>query len=235
MNGLNFDCQRLPPFLIGYFVDSKIGEREIIATVMDLVQRGMLFIVREGEYYTLRRVQQGGRNDFENKIISLISEDGQNIQAIMKLLRSNKSVIFKAFGEYLEQYYHKITEKKISLLFISLSVKVTVNEDVSGLRRTFGENKILPKLPEKDKKSLEELVAFLENHPVNPENISAEFMPYSIALGHNSYWMKEFGAESSQRDIVPDLAIPQNLQRPMERKSGFGVIYEKKDSVRPRE
>lgn len=34
---LNFDSQRLPPFLVGYLVDGRIGEREILATIMDMV------------------------------------------------------------------------------------------------------------------------------------------------------------------------------------------------------
>jgi hypothetical protein len=105
-------------------------------------------------------------------------------------------------------------------------MSVTVNEDVSELRRSFGENHILPKLPEKDKRTLSDLVAFLENNPVNPENISAEFLPYSIALGHNNYWMAKFEADAGQRNIVPDFF--EGMPRPNRpKKSGF--YYYKED------
>lgn len=151
----------------------------------------------------------------------------------MAAIRSSREEIFKMFEEYLWTYYESITRKKVSLLFISLTMRITVNEDVSELSRSFGENHILPKLPEKDKRALADLVAFLEGNPVNPENIAAEFMPYSIALGQNDFWMSEFHADPGQRNIVdyPEIMDPMP-KRP--RKTGVGFYYHKSDKRTPR-
>jgi hypothetical protein len=156
----------------------------------------------------------------------LIPDDDQDPRDLMATLRSHKAGIIEAFHDYLDEYYQGITERKVSFLFISFTVKTTVNEDISEFKGTFGDDKVLPRLPAEDKKALSELLSFLERFPVNPENISAEFMPYAIAFGQNDYWMGVFGADDKQRDLIPEPDFPGFPGEGFQQGSGLSFYHE---------
>jgi hypothetical protein len=90
MAKLNFDSQRLPPFIVGYLVDGKIGEREIVATIMDLVQRGIIFIRKDGDWYLLRTERNKAKNQFEQIILSVLGQDEHGAESAMSAIRSKR-------------------------------------------------------------------------------------------------------------------------------------------------
>ena len=197
MKRLNFDSQRLPPFLVGYFIDSKVGEREIVASIMNLIIRGDIFLHKKEDKYYVRKVGTNPKNRFEELILENIDEDEIRTIDVMRGLRARKKEIYEEFKNYLEIRYNELTKKKKSNFFLSFSFKLfSGDKTLHELERTYGENHILPILPEEDKRSLLELTRFLKEHPVNEGNVAAEFMPYSIALGLNNFWMRQFTNKS---------------------------------------
>ena len=112
MKRLNFDSQRLPPFLVGYFIDSKVGEREIVASIMNLIIRGDIFLHKKEDKYYVRKVGTNPKNRFEELILENIDEDEIRTIDVMRGLRARKKEIYEEFKNYLEIRYNELTKKK---------------------------------------------------------------------------------------------------------------------------
>jgi len=206
---LNFDTERLPPFLVGYLIDGKVGEREIIATILDLAIRGDVSYRREGDSCYFKKTGNRPKNRFERIILDAFPEEETKADELMGSLRGHAEDIYAGFREHLKDFHSSITSQQKSFFMISFSFKVQ-GRKLHEMSRTYGEDKLLPYLKEKDQRALLDLERFLREHPVDPERIAAGYVPYAVAMGLNDYWMQQFKADPWQRHVVEDFFPTSN-------------------------
>jgi len=209
---LNFDAQRLPPFLVGYLIDGKVGEREIVATIIQLAVKGDLFIMKKDGEYLIGRAKPGMQNPDEiaSVILKTLPRNMITLKEAMGLLRQSKDQIYNSFIRYIMSFHKEITKKKSRFVFFNFSLRMTAkaNDDdqksiiAKELSGNFNETRILPNLPESDMRSLLDLVDFLNRFPADPANIASEYLPYRIAMGQDSFWTQRFGADLVQRTLT---------------------------------
>ena len=214
MAKLNFDSQRLPPLLIGYLIDSRVGEREIVATIISQVIEDRAFMLKKGGKYLIGRMKsKRSDHEFENIILECMPEKLTEASEAMAAVRKEKERIFRSFHSYLNRYYGKLIAGYSTdpLLIMDISVSVGGYDYGNVLNRAFRDWYILPKLKDPDKRALVELIEYLERYPVDPRNLSSGYLPYYIAAGEESFWMDEFRADRRQRHLVFNPVLPNPI------------------------